>query len=126
MAKEKLVWKKKPESADYDAAGAYLALIFRTTRVKDFLKALRAAPVTESSAKDLLRASGLPLLPRDESSVKEDLKRVSKGKPLAPVLLLRGDMSRGIPLIVADGYHRICAVCYYDEHAAVATQIIEP
>lgn len=126
MAKEKLVWKKRPESADYAAAAAYLALIFGTTRVKDVLKALRAAPVTESSAKDLLRASGLPLLPPDESSVKEDLKRVSKGKPLAPVLLLRGDMSRGIPLIVADGYHRICAVCHYDEHAAVASQIIEP
>lgn len=126
MAKEQLVWKKRPESADYDAAAAYLGLIFSTARVKELLKALRAAPVTESSAKDLLRASGLPLLPQDESSVKADLKRLSKGKPLAPVLALRGDMSRGIPLIVADGYHRICAVCYYDEHAAVAGQIVEP
>jgi len=126
MAKEKLRWKKKPESADYTAAGAYLGLIFKPTHVKELLKALHAAPLTESSAKDLLRASGLPLLPQDESSVKEDLKKMGKGKPLAPVLLLRGDMSSGIPLIVADGYHRICAVCYYDEHAAIVSQIVDP
>lgn len=54
--------------------------------------------------KDLLRASNLPLLPQDESHVAEDLKRIHQGKPLPPVLLVRGDMSRSLPLIVADGY----------------------
>jgi hypothetical protein len=47
------------------------------------------------------------------------LKRIHKGKPSAPALLVRGDMSKGAPLIVADGYHRICAICYYDESAPI-------
>ena len=46
-------------------------------------------------------------------------KRINKGKPLAPILLIRGDMTRGLPLIVADGYHRICAICYFDESAPI-------
>jgi hypothetical protein len=33
---------------------------------------------------------------------------------------------RGVrALIVADGYHRICAVCHYDEFSPVAIQIVE-
>lgn len=71
----------------------------------------------ERAAKDLLRASGLPLLPREEPRVDRDLKKIHKGIPLAPVLLIRGDMTKRIPLLVADGYHRICAICYYDENA---------
>jgi hypothetical protein len=59
---------------------------------------------------DLLRAAHLPLLPSDESHVDADLKRIHKGKALAPALLVRGDIASGLPLIVADGYHRICAV----------------
>jgi hypothetical protein len=123
MAKGKLVWKKKPEGEDYGAAQAYLSLIYAPSRTKALVRSLRAAPLIESSAKDLLRASGLPLLPPDESSVKEDLKKIAKGKPLAPVLLITGDMTRGIALVVADGYHRLCAVHYFDEHAPVACQM---
>jgi hypothetical protein len=84
-----------------------------------YVRSLRSAPIIERSAKDLLRAGDLPLLPADDPSVKEDLKRISKGKALEPVLLVAGDMSKGIPLVVADGYHRICAVYHYGEDAAV-------
>jgi hypothetical protein len=125
MSKEKLVWSKKPEQRDYDAATSYLSLVFRTARATALVRALRKRPITQRSAKDLLRASGLPLLPRDEDSVRDDLKKIAKGKPLAPVLLVSGDMSKGIPLIVADGYHRICAVCHYDEFAPIACQMVE-
>lgn len=78
------------------------------------------------TAKDPLRASALPLLPRDESHVEGDLKRISKGKPLSPVLLIQGDMSKAVPPIIADGYHRICAVCYYDEDAAIDLAVTCP
>jgi hypothetical protein len=99
--------------------------VFRTARATALVRALRKEPITQRSAKDLLRASGLPLLPLDEASVRDDLKKIAKGKPLAPVLLVSGDMSKGIPLIVADGYHRICAVCHYDEFAPIACQMVE-
>lgn len=123
MSKEKLLWKKRPEADDYRAAASFLSLTLSSSRANALVRLLRTAPITERSAKDLLRASGLPLLPRDELSVREDLKKIAKGKPLSPVLLVRGDMSKGFPLVVADGYHRICAVFYFDERAPVACQI---
>jgi len=41
-----------------------------------------------------------------------------------PPLLIRGDMSKGVPLIVADGYHRICAICYFDESAPIPFRMV--
>jgi hypothetical protein len=126
MSKQKLLWSKDPASDDYDAAASYLSLVLRVSRVKALIRRLRTARVTHRAAKDLLRASSLPLLPRGEASVEGDLKKIAKGKPLSPVLLVRGDLTEGIPLTVADGYHRICAVCYFDESAPVACKLIEP
>ena len=86
---------------------------------------LRNAKLVGRAAKDLLRAARLPLLPSDESHVEADLKRIHKGKALAPVLLVRDDIATGLPLMVADGYHRICAVCYYDESAPVLFRLAD-
>jgi hypothetical protein len=119
MPKGQLNWKKKPEAEDYAGALNFLSLIYPDAKSQTLLRALRHAKTVERAVKDLLRASNLPLLPRDEPHVADDLKRVHKGKALAPVLLVQGEMNKGIPLIVADGYHRICAICYYDESAPV-------
>jgi hypothetical protein len=119
MSKEQIVWKKKPEDEDFEGALAFLSLIFPEAGAKKMLQALHKAETIEHAAKDLLRAANLGLLPRDEPHVDEDLKRIHKGKALPPVLLVRGDMTRGVPLIVADGYHRICAICYFDESAPI-------
>jgi hypothetical protein len=124
MAKEQIAWKKKPEAEDYDGALNFLSLIFPAAKAERLLRALHKATNIERAAKDLLRASSLPLLPRDEPHVDEDLKRIHKGKPLPPVLLIRGDMTKGVPLIVADGYHRICAICYYDESAPIPCRMV--
>ncbi|HSZ75465.1 MAG TPA: hypothetical protein VK779_11645, partial [Rhizomicrobium sp.] len=83
------------------------------------VKSLRKSKMTERAAKDLLRASGLPLLSRDEPHVSDDLTKIRKGKSLSPVLLIQGDLTKQMPLVVADGYHRICAICYYDENAPI-------
>jgi hypothetical protein len=107
MSKEQLVWAKAPEKRDYEAAAAFLSLVFRTARANALVRAMRRKPITQRSAKE------------------DDLKKISKGKPLAPVLLVCGDMSKGVPLLVADGYHRICAVCHYDEFAPIACQMAE-
>ena len=125
MAKKKLVWKKKPDQDDYGAAQTFLSLVFRMSDAKSLVRGLRKAHPQKRSAKDLLRASGLQLLPTDEASVSDDLKKIGKGKPLSPVLLVCGDMTNGVPLIVADGYPRICAVCHYDEFAAIACLMVE-
>ena len=122
MSKEQIVWEHKSEPEDYEGALNFLTLIFSEAKSKNLLGALHKAKNINRASKDLLRAAKLPLLSRDEPHVDEDLKRIHKGKPLAPVLLIRGDMSKGIPLIVADGYHRICAICYYDESAPIPSR----
>ncbi len=125
MSKPKLKWNEKGEGEDFEAALNYLSLICSDDKANALVKNLRGSKLVEHAAKDLLRAAELPLLPSDESHVNEDLKRIQKGKALAPVLLVRGNLASGLPLIVADGYHRICAVCYFDESAPVCCRIAD-
>ena len=107
MSKQKLVWKKKPEAQDYKGALSFLLLIYPDAKAHRLLQLFRKAKTVEHAAKDLLRAGNLPLLSREDPHVEADLMRIRKGKDLPPVLLVRGDMGQGVPLVVADGYHRI-------------------
>jgi hypothetical protein len=125
VSKPKLQWDEKGEGEDFDAAVKFLSLLCSEAKAHAFVKSLRKAKLVEHAAKDLLRAAHLPLLPSDEAHVDADLKRIQKGKALAPVLLARGDIATGLPLVVADGYHRICAVCYFDESAPVLCRIAD-
>jgi hypothetical protein len=125
MARKNRLWKKKPEGKDYDAARRFLSLIYPGGDAQKLVNAMRKAKPVEHAAKDLLRASGLPLLPRGDAHVEDDLKKLHGGEPLAPVLLVQGDLPRQRALVVADGYHRICAVCYYDEDAPVRCRIVK-
>lgn len=125
MSKSKLKWSEKEEDADFDAAFKYLSLLCSDRKAHALVKSLRGSKPIEHAAKDILRAAQLPILPSDEAHVSEDLKRIQKGKPLAPVLLVRGDLASGLPLVVADGYHRICAVCYFEESAPVRCRIAD-
>jgi hypothetical protein len=123
MSKPKLKWSNKGDAGDFDAAERYLALLTSNSEAKALVSDLRKVHPIEHPAKDLLRAAQLPLLPRDEPHVDQDVKRIDKGKGLPPVLLIRGDMAQGLPLTIADGYHRICAVIYFDESAPVSCRI---
>jgi hypothetical protein len=123
MSKQKLVWKKEPEAEDYEGALSFLLLIYPNLTARGLLRSFRKAKTVEHAAKDLLRAAGLPLLPREDPHVEEDLTRIHKGKNLPPVLLVRGDMTQALPLVVADGYHRICAIWYYDESAPIPCRL---
>src|SRR5262249_6342109 len=86
---------------------------------------LRAAPLVHRKAKDLLRASRLPVLGPDNVHVAGDLEKVRKGRALSPVLLLRGDLSADVALTVAGGYHRICASQHLDEDADIPCRIAD-
>lgn len=123
MSKRTKLWKRNPAAEDFAAAAAYLGLLCSPARAGSLVTRLRRVETVLHEAKDLLRASHLPLLPRSEPHVKQDLKRLQKGKALSPVLLVRGDIDRGFPLLVADGYHRICAAYYRDEYAPIACRI---
>ena len=118
-------WKDDPEEHDFPAAAAYLTLLFTAEETASIVEGLRSAETVHGKAKDLLRASRLPLLPQDNAHVKKDLAKVSGGKHLSPVLLARGRAEKDVPLTVADGYHRICASYHLDENADVPFRLVE-
>ena len=118
-------WSEEPDEHDYPAAASYLSLICDPTEVRRLVTALKAAPIVHHQAKDLLRASGLALLPTDNFHVASDLTKVAHGERLSPVLLMRGDFRRGVPLWVADGYHRVCASYHLDENAEIPCHLVD-
>jgi hypothetical protein len=124
MTKNRVIWSKEPKLEDFTAAQSYLSLLCTPAEARTLVAKLRAAKTISHEAKDLLRASGLSLLPKDEAHVAADLKRIHKAKALSPVLLLQGDLREGRTLSVADGYHRICASCHIDESARIACRLI--
>lgn len=118
-------WKDEPDDHDYPAAEEYLSLLTPPSRAKQVVRRLRIAPLFRRKAKDLLRASRLPVLPPENVHVARDLQKVSSGKKLSPVLLVRGHLSSEVPLTVADGYHRICASFHLDEDADIPCRIVD-
>jgi hypothetical protein len=113
-------WKEEPEAEDFPSAESYLSLLVGLAAATKLAKALRKQKeLTHFAAKDILRASGLPLLAADDSEVSSDLEKIKLGKQLSPVLLIQG-----VPLWVADGYHRVCVSYHLDEKIPVPCRIV--
>ncbi len=121
----KPLWKNEPDEHDYPAAESYLSLIMPPGRAKQLSKRLRQREIEHFKAKDLLRASGLQALNASNVHVAKDLTKVKEGNRLSPVLLVRGSLEPRGPLIVADGYHRICASYHLDEDADIPCRIVD-
>jgi hypothetical protein len=115
-------WLDQPEDHDYTAAESYLSLTFPAVLTARFVKQLRRSRVTEFKAKDIFRASGLSLLGISNEHVEKDRRKIASGKKLSPLLLVR-DRQHG-RVIIADGYHRLCAVYGYDEDANIPCKIV--
>jgi hypothetical protein len=122
----KLTWKDAPDAHDYPAAADYLSLLMPQKEADQLVRRLRGLPLMRRKAKDLLRASALPILPPDNIHVAKDLAKVKKGGLLSPVLMVRGRLDADLPLTVADGYHRICASYHIDENADIPCRIVDP
>ncbi len=118
-------WTEAPADHDYPSARDYITLLLPEKRARTLVAQLRRAAITRRMAKDILRASDLELLPRDNVHVAADLAKVAAGTPLSPVLLVRGRvLSAAMPLIIADGYHRICASYWLDEDASIPCKLV--
>ena len=116
-----IAWLDTPEEHDYPAALSYLTITFRPSAAKKVVKRLRASPVTGFKAKDIFRASGLSLLGVSNAHVEKDRRKIRAGTRLSPLLLVREpDLAK---VIVADGYHRLCAVYDFDEDALIPCKI---
>ncbi len=118
----KIKWLKKSEEHDYPAALSYLSLLYPPKAAEEHVAKLRRARVSQFKSKDIFRASRLPLLPLSNYHVKQDKKKIESRERLSPLLLVRD--SGHSTLIIADGYHRLCAVYAYDEDAVIPCKIV--
>ena len=123
MAKKKSPqWLADVEEHNYPAAQSYLGLIFSDKKTQKLVTQLRDATVVQFKAKDIFRASRLSILGISNLHVEKDRKKIASGKALSPILLVR-DTSNG-NVIIADGYHRMCALYGYNEDAWIPCKIV--
>ena len=115
-------WLPNVEDKDYPAAQSYLGLLHTDAEVIGLVNKLKAAKVVQFKAKDIFRASGLSLLAVTNYHVAKDEKKIKEGTALSPLLLVR-DVPNG-KLVIADGYHRLCAVYAADEDALIPCKIV--
>jgi hypothetical protein len=119
---KEIQWLPEPEEKNYPAAASYLELLYRKERVGILVDELRKAPMAQFKAKDIFRASGLSLLGVSNSHVEKNQHKIEEGKPLSPILLVR-DEEHG-KVVIADGYHRMCAVYSFDEDEVIPCKIV--
>ena len=123
MAKKyKINWLNEPEVHDYPAAISYLSLIYDMDTVNEFIQQLKQAPMSNYKSKDIFRASGLSLLGISNSHINKDSKKIAARIDLSPLLLVRDKLNGKV--IIADVYHRLCAVYVVDEDATIPCKIV--
>jgi hypothetical protein len=122
MKKNKIRWFREPQKHDYPAAESYLSLLVRPRDARALVSRMKRARVVEFAAKDIFRASQLPMLRSTDSHVERDRALIILKQPVSPLLLWR-DPRHG-KLVIADGYHRLCAVYSFDEDAMIPCQIV--
>ena len=115
-------WLSNAEEHDFPAAESFLRLIYAEATVTKLVAGLRAAPISMFQAKDIFRASQLSLLGVSNSHVDKDTRKIAAGSNLSPLLLVR-DEAHG-RVVIADGYHRLCAVYAFDEDATIPCKIV--
>ncbi len=117
-----IAWLAAPEPHNYPAALSYLSLVFSERSAANLVRRLKKAPVSGFKAKDIFRASGLPLLGISNLRIERDRKKILAGTRLSPLLLVR-DTAHG-KVVIADGYHRLCALYMFDEDALIPCKIV--
>jgi hypothetical protein len=116
-------WLQQPEKHDYQAAEDYLSLIMSPSDASGLRdKLAKSTGLVTRKAKDILRASQLALLSQDNKHVADDLSKVKAGTALSPILLIRGH--NGVPLTIADGYHRVCASYWVNENTDIPCVLV--
>jgi hypothetical protein len=117
-----ILWCKDVEEHDYPAAESYLRLLYPDEVARAMVQRLRQGGLVEFKAKDIFRASQLSLLGISNVHVQRDNQKISDGVALSPLLLCREtQLGR---LVIADGYHRLCAVYGLDEDALIPCKIV--
>ncbi len=120
--KKQIKWLNKLAKHDYPGAVSYLNLIYPPNVVSKLIKQLKRSPMVYFKAKDIFRASQLSLLGVSNSHVITNVEKIDKGIALSPILLVRDNGT--VKTIIADGYHRMCAVYTFDEDVLIPCKIV--
>ena len=115
-------WHTKVDPDHFGAAKSYLSLIYSDKKSAQLVAKLRRAKPSGFKAKDIFRASQLSRLGVSNLRVARDRKKIKAGTPLSPILLVRDE--RHGKVVVADGYHRLCAVYKVNEGAWIPCRIV--
>ena len=119
---KKIKWLADVETHDYAAADSYLRLLYPPATVKKLVAGLRAAKIEPFKAKDIFRASRLSLLGVSNGHVECDRVKIKDREKLSPLLLVRDPVHGAV--VIADGYHRLCAVYSFEEDAWIQCKIV--
>ena len=119
---KEIKWLPDVEEHDYPAAESYLSILYSEDRVAEMMARFRSTPIVQFKAKDIFRASQLSLLGVSNSHVEKDREKIRKGKSLSPLLLVRNEQNGKV--MIADGYHRLCAIYEFNEDAWIPCKII--
>lgn len=108
-------WADTPSADDLADAAHFLTLLGGSVSG-------HAPSAVYYPAKDLLRAAGVSTpLPRDSAGVKKYLDRYRRGTEINPCLIIPGDVIAAIPLLIPEGFHRVCAAYHLAEDTPVGT-----
>jgi hypothetical protein len=115
-------WHREVEADDYDAAESYLSLIYTAKQSAKLVAAMRRAKPARFRAKDIFRASQLSSVGVSNVRVIKNRKKIKDGVPMSPILLVRDEVHGKV--VVADGYHRLCAVYEVSQDSWIPCRIV--
>lgn len=121
--KKQPVWNDKPDPDDYSHARDFLALMMPDAFADKAVALLRAAPIVQLRANDILRASPAGYPTDSDPDVDKHVDQIKDGQPFAPVLLIQGTADTAPNLAIADGWHRVAATYLQDPTAMVPAKI---
>lgn len=113
---------EEPAPHNLPAAESYLRLLFTDREAAAIVDAFAETAMTSFKAKDILRASELKLLDDSNPQVRKNHDKIDQDVPLSPILLVR--TGNGGKVLVADGYHRLCAIYHLDQDALIPCKIV--
>jgi disulfide oxidoreductase YuzD len=120
--KDAIKWFGEPEEHNYPAALSYLSLIYEKAKAEELVSKLKKSEIVSFKSKDIFRASSLSLLGNNNSHMENNRKKIKDEVPLSPLLLVRDSINGKV--IIADGYHRLCAVYAFDEDIEIPCKIV--
>jgi hypothetical protein len=122
VSRSQPVWRRRRIRLESRPAKSYLGLLFDDTRVKKIIARLKRAEIEQFKAKDIFRASRLSLLGVSNFHIMKDREKIQMRQSLSPLLLVRDERHGWV--VIADGYHRLCAVYQVDEDAVIPCKIV--